>query len=70
MNKREKTVKKEYKYKAFISYRHLELAKPVAIELQKQLEAFQIPEELRKNHKEKRKRLGVGRIQTIVYFWM
>ncbi len=38
---------KTYRYKAFISYRHLPLDKKVAIKLQKLLESYRLPKDLR-----------------------
>lgn len=38
---------KTYQYKAFISYRHLSLDKKVAVKLQKLLESYRLPKELR-----------------------
>lgn len=39
---------KTYRYKAFISYRHLPLDKAVAVRLQKSLESYRLPKGLRK----------------------
>ncbi|MDE6015775.1 MAG: toll/interleukin-1 receptor domain-containing protein [Acetatifactor sp.] len=39
---------KQYRYKAFISYRHLPLDKEVAVKLQKMLESYRLPRGLRK----------------------
>ena len=44
-------MKKPYKYDAFISYRHADLDRFVAENLQKQLEWFKIPGSLKKDKK-------------------
>lgn len=41
---------KQYRYKAFISYRHLPLDKEVAIRLQKMLESYRLPRGLRRGN--------------------
>lgn len=47
----------EYKYDAFISYRHCELDKFVAENLHKQLEAFKLPKNIAKKEDLKRKKI-------------
>ena len=47
----------EYKYDAFISYRHCELDKFVAENLHKQLEAFKLPKNIAKKENLKRKKI-------------